>query len=272
MDKPLAGMTVGITAGRRADEQARLFQSRGAATVLGPTLSLEPAGDDTLLRAATEALVERPPDYLLASTGYGMRAWLEAAGRWGLEHALLAALGHARVANRGAKAASATRGAGLAEWWRAPAERFDEVVERVLGEPLAGARVAVQLHGSALPAAVGRLSAAGASVVEVDAYQAGMPADDGPARALVAAVLAGGVAAVTFTAAPGVHNLFAVAARTDDAGALRDAFNRSVVAGCVGPVCAEGALQEGVVEPVVPERARLVPLVDAVAARLAAGR
>ena len=267
MAPPLAGRTVGITAERRADEQARLLHARGATTVHGPTLSLAPAGDDPHLREVTEQLVAQPPDYLLASTGYGMRTWLAAAEGWGLREPLLAALGAGRVANRGAKAASANGGVGLAEWWRAPNERFEELVDRVLEEPLAGARVVLQLHAAALPRSVGRLTAAGATVVEVDAYQATLPEDTTAAAALVDHTCAGLVDAVTFTTAPAVHNLFAIAAAGGQAGALRDAFNGPVVAACVGPVCAEGAIDEGVVAPLVPERARLVPMIDALATR-----
>ena len=268
VEGPLDGRTVGITAERRADEQARLLQSRGATTVHGPSLSLAPAGDDPHLRAVTEDLVEHPPDYLLASTGYGMRAWLAAAEAWGLRSSLLAALGAARIANRGAKAASANGGNGLAEWWRAPDERFEELVDRVLQESLSGRRVALQLHAAAMPRLVARLVAAGALVVEVDAYQASLPADPGPARALIEAACDGRLDAVTFTTAPAVHNLFSIAADGGRAGDLRAAFNGSVLATCVGPVCAEGAVDEGVVAPLVPERARLVPMVAALAARL----
>ena len=268
-DGPLAGLTVGITAERRAEEQARLLHTRGAATLHGPTITIAARQDDDELRRTTEAVIQRPPDYLLASTGYGMRAWVEAAEGWGLRVDLLAALGRARVANRGAKAASANGSFGLAEWWRAPSERFDEVVDEVLAQPLAGTSVVLQLHATALPAATARLRAAGADVVEVDAYRASLPADDGPALALVDAACEGRLAAVTFTTAPAVHNLFVLAGRSGKADALRQAFNGGVVAACVGEVCAEGALQEGVQDPLVPSRARLVPMVQALADRLA---
>ena len=268
----LAGLTIGITAERRADEQARLFTDRGATTLHGPTLRITPSGDDEGLRAATAAVVERPPDLLLASTGFGMRAWLDAAEGWGMRAALLDALGRARVANRGAKAASANNAVGLREWYRAPDERFDEVLDAVLAEPLAGARVALQVHGTAMPRAVARLVAAGAEVVEVDAYRASLPTDRAPARALVEAACASRVAAVTFTTAPSVHNLFVIAASAGLDGDLRRALNGPVLAACVGPVCAEGAAEEGVVAPLVPERSRLVPLVHAVTERLAAAR
>lgn len=269
--RPLSGLTVGITADRRADEQARLLSDRGAATLHGPALRVARGGDDGL-RAATEAVVERPPDLLLSSTGFGMRAWLDAADGWGLRPALVEALGRARVANRGAKAASANAAAGLREWYRAPGERFEEVLQAVLAEPLEGARVVLQLHGTAMPRSVARLEEAGAEVVQVDAYRASLPEDQGPALALAEAACAARLAAVTFTTAPAVHNLFLIAAAAGLDADLRTALNGPVVAACVGPVCAEGALEEGVTDPLVPDRARLVPLVHALTERLSAGR
>lgn len=265
----LAGLTIGITAQRRAEEQARLLRARGASVLHGPTMCLVSAGPDAGLRRVTEELIADPPDYLLASTGYGMRLWFAAAEGWGCRDALLAALGRARVANRGAKAASANTAAGLAEWWRSPSERFEELVERLLEEPLAGARVALQLHAAPLPRAVARLTRAGATVLEVDAYRSMLPEDALPAQSLVAAACAAELAAVTFTTAPAVHNLFALAAATGRAEALRDALNGPVLAACVGPVCAEGAREEGVEAPLVPERTRLVPMVEALTERLA---
>lgn len=266
----LAGLTIGITAQRRADDQARMFQSRGARTVHGPTLSFSSGGDDPALRAATEAVVADPPQYLVASTGYGMRAWLAAADGWGRKEELLAALAGARVVNRGAKAASANAASGLAEWWRAPGERFEELIDRLLHEPLAGARVVVQLHGAPVPHSIARLTASGATVVEIDAYRSTMPDDTAPALALVGAVCSSELAAVTFTTAPAVHNFFTVAGEAGHRTALRDAFNGPVVAACIGPVCAEAAVEEGVAAPLVPERSRLVPLVDALTTRLGA--
>ncbi|HYX44883.1 MAG TPA: uroporphyrinogen-III synthase [Acidimicrobiales bacterium] len=268
-DAPLAGLTIGITAERRAEEQASLFHARGARTLWGPTLRVFTIADDEELRAATEDVVRRPPDYLLASTGFGMRTWLSAAEDWGLRPALVDALGGAKVLNRGAKAASANTAAGLPEWWRAPDERFDEVLDRVLAEDLAGARVVVQVHGMPAPRAVARLTDAGADVTVVDGYRASLPSDTGPARALIDAVCSRDLAAVTFTTAPALHNLFVLADAEGRADELRAALNGPVLAACVGPVCAEGAMEEGISAPLVPPRSRLVPLVQTLTERLA---
>jgi uroporphyrinogen-III synthase len=260
---PLEGLTIGITAERRAEEQARLFHARGAVTLHGPTMTISSLADDEALRDVTDDVIRRPPDFLASSTGFGMRTWFDAAKAWGLRAPLLEALGRARVANRGAKVGSVNAAAGLTQWWRAPDERFDELVERLLAEPLGGARVVLQLHGAALPDAVATLEAAGADVVVVDAYRASLPADRAPALTLLDAACGRRLAAVTFTTAPALHNLFLLARGQDRAEELRRAFNEDVTAACVGPVCAEGAREEGINDPVVPERARLVPLVRA---------
>jgi uroporphyrinogen-III synthase len=256
-------MTIGVTAERRAAEQTELLEKRGAEVLHGPTVRVFSLDEDQVLKATTANVVTRPPDFLLASTGFGMRTWLAGAASWGMRDELVAALGRARVANRGAKAASANAAVGLAEWWRAPDERLDELVERVAAEPLAGCRVVLQLHGVADPATVARLVGAGAEVIEVDAYRLSLPADPTPARDLIRAACAEELAAVTFVIAPAVHNLFVLAREIGLAAELRHALNANVVAACVGPVCAEGAIEEGVLRPLVPSRARLVPMIQA---------
>jgi uroporphyrinogen-III synthase len=189
-----------------------------------------------------------------------------------MREALLGALGQARVANRGAKAASVNTAAGLTEWWRAPRERLDELIDRVSSEPLDGRRVVLQLHGVADLDAVSRLAAAGAEVIQIDAYRLSLPTDPAPAHNLVRAVCADQLAAVTFVMAPAIHNLFLLARQIGLASELRDALNHNVVTACVGPVCAEGAIYEGVLHPLVPARARLVPMIHALTDHLVEAR
>jgi uroporphyrinogen-III synthase len=270
---PLDGFVVGVTADRRASEQAELLRRRGAEVVLGPSIETAYLANDDELRAATQQLIDVSPDYLAATTGIGIRAWFEAAQVWGLGDALLDALRATRIVARGPKAAAAVAAAGLAVWASAVNEQMDQVVDLLLAEPLSGARVAVQLYGMPAPEVTGALAGAGADVLEVPVYQWRSPADPGPALRLVQAAIDGRIHAVTFTAAPAVTNLFAIAAGAGLAASLRDACNRrGVVAACVGPVCARGALDSGVAEPLVPEVGRLGLMVRALSERLAGDR
>jgi uroporphyrinogen-III synthase len=260
---------VGITADRRWEEQARLFRDRGVEVVHGPTMRTIDLTEDEALRSVTADLAERPPAYLVVTTGMGMRRWLEAAGRWGLDTPLLAGLAAGtRVVARGAKANSAARGANLDVWWRAPDETMQEIVDHLAGfDDVGRSRVALQLFDPDGHPSTELLRAMAGELVEVPVYQWALPDDPAPADALIDAAIAGDLAAITFTAQPAVHNLFRIAGdRRDD---LRHAFNAGVVASCVGPVCASAAAKEGIEAPIWPDPPRLTAMVKQLTTHLA---
>jgi uroporphyrinogen-III synthase len=265
-DAPLSGFTVGITADRRRDELEQLLLRRGAAVVSGPALRILALAEDDALRATTRALLTEPPDVLVVNTGVGFRGWMEAAEGWGTAAALLDGLRRARILTRGPKATGAVHAAGLREEWSPPSESSDEVLERLLRDGVAGARVAVQLHGEPQTAFCDALRAAGAEVVEAPVYRWVPPADLAPLRRLTDAVLGGGVDALAFTSAPAVVSLL------DHAGARRDALlaaMRGIVVVCVGPVCAR-PLGAADVPVLLPERMRLGAMVRLLADALPA--
>lgn len=273
-DQPLRGRRVGITADRRWREQADLFRRRGAEVIHGPTMRTVDLTADEGLRRTTAALAADPPAVLVATTGLGMRRWLEAAAAWGVEADLLAALGQAHVVARGAKSSSAVRQAGLEVAWRAPHETMDEVLDHLRERGVDGARVALQLFDpddhpatEALRAAIG----VEGELVEVPLYRWVLPDDPAPALHLVDLAVEGGLDAVTFTSQPAVRNLFRLAGGAPGgsrAGALRDALNGPVLPVCVGPVCARAAEEQGVTTTVWPEPNRLPPMVRLAAERL----
>ena len=267
----LDGYTIGITADRKWQEQADLFTRRGARVLHGPTLATRFLRDDRDLRAATMGLIEHPPDLLVATTGVGIRAWLEAAESWGVANQLLAALARARTVARGPKAAAALVQAGLPVDRKAASERMDEVAEVLLDEPAASGRVALQRFGIDSPAVQDVLARRGADVVPLSVYQWHLPDDTGPAHHLVEAACAGEVDAITFTSAPAVANLFTLAEQRGRRAELLAAFTeRGLVAGCVGPVCGAAAREAGIVDPVEPAVGRLGLLVRMVSDHLEA--
>src|SRR4051812_25126503 len=144
---PLAGYTVAITADRRAGEQANLLQRQGATTLLGAALRIVPLPDDDRLRAATAAVIAEPPDLLIATTGIGIRAWLEAAEASGLGDRLVSALAAAEIVARGPKAAAAVRQAGLTVSYQEGSERMAALLNELARRSLMGRRVAVPLYG-----------------------------------------------------------------------------------------------------------------------------
>lgn len=266
---PLEGFVIGVTADRRSLEQAELLERRGATVLHGPTISTEYLGNEDALREATDAVIARPPDYLVATTGIGVRAWFDASQSWGAAEQLARALSNARIIARGPKAVAALQVAGLEVWASPATERLDDALAVLCLEPLDGRVIAFQHFGECDLRAVADLAQWGAQVVEVPVYRYRPAADEGPARALVEAIVERQVDGVTFTSAPAVRNLLGVSRDMSCDGELLAAFNDGdVVVACVGPVCGEVARSAGVVAPIIPSKGRLGLLVRALSDEL----
>ncbi|MBI2710979.1 MAG: uroporphyrinogen-III synthase [Actinobacteria bacterium] len=260
----LAGFTVGVTADRRADEQIELLERRGARVLHGPTIRTRPLSGDPRLQEVTRAIVADPPDVVVITTAIGLRSWHGAAESHGLGDALRRALGRATVLTRGPKAAGAALTLGLDVAWSAPSARSAEVVDHVAATAGPGSTVAVQLDGGTTDHIGEHLAAAGFVVRVVPVYRWAVPDDPAPAGRLVAAIVDRSVDAVTFTAAPAVRNLFAIAGAHGAAGEVRDALGRGEVdAVCIGSACAEAAAAEGITGAIVPDHFRLGAMVQA---------
>ena len=260
--RPLRGRTIAITADRRWKEQAGLFERRGATVVHAPTMRTVDLRSDDRLRGATERLCATPPDVMVATTGQGMKWWLETAEGWGLREDLLGALRGAEIIARGAKAASAVKGAGLDVSWRAPQETMAEISEHVRDRPVRPARMAVQLYDpDDEGGAITDLSACADHVELVPVYRWDLPADLSPVLDMIDWVVARTVHAVTFTSQPAVRNLVRIAHDHGRDGQLRAALADDVVPVCVGPVCAEAGVACGLASMRWPEVTRLPAMV-----------
>ena len=264
----LEGFTVGVTAQARFEEHAALLRRRGAVVRHGPTVECVPASSSAALRRATLEFIRHPPELLLITTSSGFRMWLEAARGWGLLERLTVAMSSVRVAARGAKAVQAAYAAEVSVWWSTPSETLDSLLELVLTEPLAGWRVAIQCHGGDMHGPVDRITGAGAEVSELQVYQLRLPRNPTAANSLIEAACERRLDVVTFTTASSVRNLFALAEQRGAGAALRDAFNRDLLCACVGPTCARAARDLGVLAPLIPPRAQLGSMVQAISERL----
>jgi len=260
----LAGFTVAVTSDRRRDELATMLERYGARIVHVPALRLVPLSDDSSLRETTRVLLAAPPDAVIASTAIGVVGWLEAADSWGLGDALRARLATTHVVARWPRASGELRPEGLLHVWSPDSESSAEVLDHLTvalagpagarqrarravpaqragaaagaagaasgraARPLAGRRVAVQLHGEPQEDLCSALRAAGAEVIEVPVYRWAPPVDPTPLHRLVDLITNQLVDAVTFTSAAAVGSVLHVAGPSTDA----------VLAALRGPVLA----------------------------------
>ena len=260
-DLPLTGFRVGVTAARKVEEQIALLERRGATVEWAPALSQDPNQvDDASLRAATEAVLERPIDMFLATTGIGMKAWFEAAERWELHDALVGALGAAEILARGPKSVGALRRRGLRELWAPESECFEDVLEHLRGRDLGGLRIVVQEHGQSLSMVAHALRRRGADVTVVTVYRVAGAEDPEPMFRMIDLIAERQLDAVTFTSAPAVAALMDAAGSTGRREDVVTAFQADVIAACVGPVTAAAYEMWGV-PTMFPERSRLAAMV-----------
>ena len=266
---PLAGFTIGVTADRRADEQIKLLEGRGASCLHGPVIKTHALGSEEHLRLATEAMLADPPDLVVLTTGLGVRSWLEAADALQLGDELRALLDVTTLLARGPKATGALTTAGLRVEWTAPNARYDDILATLAEREVAGSKVAVQLDGAGAGALCDRVEALGAEVRRVPVYRWSLPEDSAPAERLVRAVAERRVDGITFTAKPAVENFLEIAGFVGLADDVVDALATDVTPFCVGPVCATGLTEDDLAVPLVPERHRLGAMVQQIARHFA---
>ncbi len=259
--QPLTGFRVAVTSARRADELSTMLIRRGASVTCAAAIDMVSLPDDDELRTHTEALIDSPPDIVVATTGIGFRGWVAAADGWGLATELVNALGKARVVSRGPKATGALRAAGLPEEWSPESESSREVLHYLREAGVAGHRIAVQLHGATadwdpFPEFIGELCEAGAEIVPIRVYRWRPAPRHGAFDQLVTGIADEQFDAVSFTSAPAVASVIMRAAELGVSDRLLAALRGPVHAMCVGPVTARPLVRLGVPTS-MPERMRL---------------
>ncbi|MBM3716372.1 MAG: uroporphyrinogen-III synthase, partial [Actinobacteria bacterium] len=231
---------------------------------VAPALTIVPHVDDDELIAHTRALVDDPPDIVVATTGVGFRGWMETADEAGLHDDLGAVMRGARIVARGPKARGAIQQAGFEADWVAESETSAELRDFLVAEGIEGLHVAVQHHGSGADGLDEAFADAGARVTSLTIYRWGPPPDPEIVAASTRQVARGEIDAVLFTSAPAAREWILAAERADALPgiAARAADGRLLVA-AVGPITA-GPLVEAGIDPLVPDRGRLGALVRAV--------
>jgi uroporphyrinogen-III synthase len=260
--RQLAGFRIGVTADRRADEQIGLLESRGAECLHGPVIKTHPQDSQDAMRAATQSLIDHPPDLIILTTGLGVRSWLEAASSIHLGDELRRMLESVPLYARGPKSTGALVTEGFQVVWTAPNARYDDVIDVLTDRGVDGARIGVQLDGAGATQLCDDIASLGATVIGVPVYRWSLPDDFGPAERLLRAVVDRKLDAVTFTAKPAVENFFEIARSVGCHDEVIDALGTDVAPFCVGPVCAMGLTDVGLPAPHVPERHRLGSLVQ----------
>src|SRR5680860_298369 len=264
------GLRVGVTAARRGQALVTALERRGASVLWGPTL----AGDHPDDRGAAgdlETLLARRPNWLVASTGVGVRTLVDVADRTGRGEALRELLAGTRLVARGAKAHGAMRALGVEPVFVSRQETDRDTAIWLARQTVPGEIVGVLLHGGGGMDSYGAVADAGALLVAVRPYRSAAPVDVGPALRLLDAACVGELDVVVCTSPGSFRNLVAIAEEHGRAGDLLRALGERVAVAVVGPVTARAVEDAGAFVTVMPLRQRSADVVRAIEAWAARG-
>jgi uroporphyrinogen III methyltransferase/synthase len=250
--KPLFGRTILVTrAAEQAGEFTTLLQDLGAQVIECPTICLDPVADPTELDAALVDLASFA--WLILTSANAVRFFFARLAAFGLD---ARALGRCRVCAVGPKTAAAIRAFGVNPDLVPSDYKAEGVVAALAGLLLGGERILFPRADKARDVITTALTALGAEVLAPVAYCNTTP-DALPAEAL-AALEAGGVDAVCFTASSTVENLHAILGAAE--------FHRllaPLAVAAIGPITSKSCTKLGLTVAIEPAEYTLKALAEA---------
>jgi len=267
----LAGLRVLCLESRRGQEMAKLISNYGGEAVVAPSMQEVTLKDNPEALAFARRLAEGGFDMVIFLTGVGTRALARLVEAHDLRQKFVEALRRVKVVARGPKPMAALAELGVPvsvpvpepNTWRELLAALDARADSI---SLKGSRVAVQEYGATNPELLAGLKERGASVTRVPVYEWALPADTGPLRDGVQAIVNGRIDVAFFTTSVQVQHLLRVASEMRLEELLGRAFQRIVV-GSIGPMTSEALRQNGLPVDFEPEHPKMGFLVSEAAQR-----
>lgn len=261
----LNGLTVLVPESRELDLFAAMLEEEGAAVFRCPLVRILPLEDSSDAEAWISRCIAGDFADAVFLTGEGVRHLVTIAGA--RRDALVSALGRIRKIVRGPKPVRALRALSLSADVSAVAPTSDGVLAVFAEENIQNRRIGVQLYpgerGTRLTSA---LQARGAIVDAVIPYRYASDAATADVRAAIAAIMAGKIGLIAFTATPQMQRLMDVAEACREREALMTALRHTPIA-AIGPVVEESLQRLGLTAALSPQSSfHMKPLVRAIAA------
>lgn len=267
----LAGLRVLCLESRRGQEMAKLIANYGGEAIVAPSMQEVTLKDNPEALAFARKLAEGGFDMVIFLTGVGTRALTRLVEAHDLRQRFVDGLKRVKVVARGPKPMAALAELGVPVSVAVPEPNTWRELLGVLDArkgtiPLKGSRVAVQEYGATNAELLEGLKERGASVTRVPVYEWALPADTGPLRDSVQAIVNGRVDIAFFTTSVQVQHLLRIASEMKVEEPLRRAFGRIVV-GSIGPMTSEALRQNGLPVDFEPEHPKMGFLVAEAAQR-----
>ena len=267
------GLRVLSLESRRGVEMGKLIASYGGEAVVAPSMREIPLETNTAALAFARSLEAGGFDMVIFLTGVGARALARVVETIYPLEEYLVALRKIAVVARGPKPVAVLREWNVPIAVTAPEPNTWRELLRALDEnaaawPLNGKRVAVQEYGVSNPELLAGLAERGAQVTSVPVYEWALPADTGPLRSAITAIVRNEIDVILFTTATQADHLLQIAVEMNEKSALLGALSRMMVAS-IGPTTSERLREFGIAPDLEPSHPKMGYLVSEAAQRSA---
>src|SRR5260370_22891916 len=267
----LAGLRVLCLESRCGQEMAKLIANYGGEPIVASSVQEVSLKDNREAMSFARKLAAGGFDVVIFLTGVGTRALVRGVVEHDVQPQFVDALRRVKVVARGPKPAAAVAELGVPVTMAVPEPNtWREVLSALDTQPgstsLQGSRIAVQEYGATNPELLAGLTERGAIVTRVPVYEWALPADTGPLRDSVQAIVNGRIDLAFFTTSVQVQHLLRIAVEMEAEEPLRRAFQRIVV-GSIGPMTSEALRQNGLPVDFEPEHPKMGFLVAEAARR-----
>lgn len=264
------GLRVAAFESRRAEEMARMIERFGGQPSVSPSMREVPLDDHRESVEFANRLLTGGIDVVIFLTGVGARTLVAAVERHIDRQRFLNSLADVTTIVRGPKPLTVLREFGIEPTYRVPEPNTWRELLKTIDEqvPIANHTVALQEYGLPNASLIAGLEARGARVVPVRVYEWDLPLDTAPLMQNIEAICAGKLDVVLFTSAQQVVNVLRLAEQSGSGRALRDGFERVVIAS-IGPTTSEALRQNGLTVDLEPSHPKMGHLVMETAERAA---
>jgi uroporphyrinogen-III synthase len=278
----LKGLTVAITASRRALELAHLITVFGGKPYISPTVGMETSMDKSKeTEEFIKKILEDKLDYVIFMTGPGVYLFMSIAKKLQLEQSLIEALKHTIVVARSLKPKITLANYGIKTDIVPDENTADGIAKMLKRSSIQGKKIAILWHGSYFPILRNEICAAGANVFEFSTYAYSLDLKESDAKILeemgfkyvypdrekaiklIEAINNGLIHAITFTSPPSARDLFKIAEDHKIKEPLLVSLNNNVIVVAVGPSTKKALEENDVQVDVMPEMYKMGPMVKA---------
>jgi uroporphyrinogen-III synthase len=279
----LAGLTVAVTASRRAQELANLIRRLGGRPYIAPTVAIEEDQDISKIAQDFSKKLQEDYniDYVIFMTGTGVYTLMSAAQKLGIDKRIIDRLQHTSIISRSLKPKVILQKYGV-KTNAIPEENTAEgIVKMLTKSDISGKKIVVLWHGSYSRAFKDILTDAGAEIFEFSTYKYSahlknkdarilkdmgfnyVSADEERVIRLIEDIIKGNIDAITFTSPPSARDIFLLAESHGLKESLTQSLNKNVIVVSVGP-STKKAIEENTVQvDVMPELYKMGPMIKA---------